>query len=465
MLGIRQIAVLVNKMDLVDYSEKVFLDIEKEYRKFLKQIDLEPKFFVPIAAMKGDNIAARSKAMPWFKGSDVLQILDSFETAKSADQAPFRMPVQAIYKFTESGDDRRIVAGRVESGTLSAGDEVVFLPSNKRNTVKTIEIFNAPTPKTATAGYSVGFTLKEQIYINRGEVMCRLTDALPQVSSLIRVQLFWMSKHAMVKNKEYKLKIGTASVRVSIREIKKVIDASNLGKLDKDKIDRHDVADLVLECTSPVAFDLTGEVAATSRFVLVDGYDIAGGGIISALVKDEQDQVRQQVRAREMNWDFSIVNRAERQQAYGHGAKLVLLTGKVGLNKKDIAKELEKTLVQMGVKSYFLGLGNLLRGLDSDLAENKKTRRESVRRMGEVAHLMLDAGIIVVATASDLNDEELRLLQEVVSRDMIFVVNVGKSEFRDGLVDLNLNPKESSLANARQCLSLLTKANVLSEEL
>jgi bifunctional enzyme CysN/CysC len=137
----------------------------------------------------------------------------------------------------------------------------------------------------------------------------------------------------------------------------------------------------------------------------------------------------------------------------------------VGLNKKDIAKELEKTLVQMGVKSYFLGLGNLLRGLDSDLAENKKTRRESVRRMGEVAHLMLDAGLIVVATASDLNDEELRLLQEVVSRDMIFVVNVGKSEFRDGLVDLNLNPKESSLANARQCLSLLTKANVLSEEL
>ncbi len=462
MLGIRQVAVCVNKMDLVNYSQKAFEDIEADYRKFLKQIHVEPKAFIPIAAMEGENIAEKSEKMKWYKGGSVLETLDSFGEAPSPEHKPFRMPVQAVYKFTESGDDRRIVSGRVESGTISVGDKVIFLPSNKRSEVKSVESFNAPEKKKVGPGHSTGFTLKEQIYINRGDIMCKLDEEQPLVSTLFQAELFWMGREPLVMNKEYKLKIGTAKIAVWLKEIKKVIDASDLKKADKKHVDRHDVAQCIFECASPVAFDLAGTLEATGRFVIVDKYDISGGGIISAMIKDEQADVREQVQLREMKWDFSIVDPREREAKYGHTPKLILLTGKVGVDKKTIAKEVEKTLFEKGAKTYFLGIGNLLRGLDADIENHKKARREHVRRMGEVAHILMDAGLIVFATASNLNDEELRLLQEVADRASIFIVNVGKNEFRDGSVDLNLSEKNSAAKNAKAVLAFLDEHKILS---
>jgi bifunctional enzyme CysN/CysC len=460
MLGIRQIAVCINKMDLVDYDEKVFKKIETEYRKFLSHIGVEPKTFIPIAAREGDNMIAASKHMPWYKGETVLSQLDAFEKAPSLEAKSFRMPVQAVYKFTESGDDRRIVSGKVESGSIAVGDKVIFLPSNKRSEIKTIEEFNVPARKKISAGYSTGFTLKEQIYINRGDVMCKLEDAHPLVSSLIQVELFWMGREPMVFDKEYKLKIATAKVPVRLKQIKKIIDASDLKKTDKKQIDRHDVAQCVLECASPIAFDLASSIEATGRFVIVDKFDIAGGGIISALVKDDQADIREQVQLREMKWDFSIVDPKERENRYGHTPKLLLLTGKVGVDKKTIAKELERTLFQKGAKTYFLGIGNLLRGLDVDVEKDRSARKEHVRRLGEVSHILLDAGLIVLATASNLTDDELRLLQEVTNRSSIFIVNVGENTFREGIVDLNLNPNESVSKNVQKIQNLLETEKV-----
>lgn len=462
MLGIRQIAVCVNKMDLVNYSEKAFNDIQTEYRKFLKQIGVEPKFFIPLAAMHGENLIDHSKNMAWFKGPSVLEVLDLFEKAPDLADKPFRMPVQGVYKFTEEGDDRRIVAGKVESGSISVGDKVVFLPSNKRTEIKSIEIFNAPSPDKVSAGYSVGFTMKEQIYIQRGDVMCKLDEAQPLVGPLVQAEIFWMGKNPMVQDKEYKLKIGTAAVPVYLNQIKKIIDASDLKKADKKMVERHDVAQCVLECARPLAFDLAEAIEATGRFVIVDQYDIAGGGIISALVRDEQAELREQVQVREMKWDFSIVEPKAREEKYGHPPKLILLTGKVGVDKKSIAKEVEKTLFENGAKTYFLGIGNLLRGLDADLEKHKSKRHEHVRRLGEVAHFFLDAGLIVLATASNLNDEELMLLQTVTDRGSILIVNVGSNEFRHGIVDLNLNEKDSVSQNAQKVFSFLASQNVFS---
>ena len=462
MLGIRQIAVCVNKMDLVDYNQTVFKKIEKEYREFLKQIGVKPKAFIPIAAREGDNITKPSKALSWFKGDSILSQLDAFDQSPSLEAKPFRMPVQAIYKFTDSGDDRRIVSGRVESGSVEVGDPVIFLPSNKRSTVKSIEGFNEPKKKKVAAGASVGFTLKEQIYINRGDVMCKLDEVNPEVSPLFRAEIFWMGKKPMVMDREYKLKLGTAKIPVRIKKIEKVLDASVLRNEKKKQIERHDVAQCVFECDYPLAFDLTHAIEATGRFVIVDQYDIAGGGTISACVEDDQAEVRGQVQKREMKWDFSIVGPGKRAESYGHRPKMILLTGIVGVDKKTIAKEAEKALFEQGCKTYFLGIGNLLRGLDSDLERNRKARIEHVRRLGEVSHILLDAGLIVFATASHLNDEELRLLQEVLSRDSIFIVNVGRNEFRDGIVDLNLNEKDSAAKNSKKVLELLKTGNVFS---
>lgn len=455
MLGIRQIAVCVNKMDLVGYSEKTFREIETEYREFLKQIGLQPKAFIPIAAREGVNITEPSPQLSWYKGESILSMLDTFQKAKNLEDKPFRMPVQGVYKFTEEGDERRIVSGRIESGRVSVGDKVIFLPSNKRSEIKSIEEFNATEKNTASAGYSVGFTLKEQIYINRGDVMCRLDELHPQVSPLIKVEVFWMGREPMTRDREYKLKIGTAAVPVTLKEIRKIIDASDLRKADKKQIERHDVAECVLECSSPVAFDLSAEIEATGRFVIVDRYDIAGGGIIIEKLLDEQAEIRAQVALREEKWDFSIVDPEERRKKYGHAPKFIVLTGRVGVDKKTIAKIAEKKLFERGCRTYFLGIGNLLRGLDADLEAHKASRREHVRRLGEVAHILMDAGILVFATASNLNDDELLGLQEITVRDSMLVINVGKNEFRKGIVDINLDEKQSPEANADRVIALL----------
>lgn len=459
MLGIRQVAVCVNKMDLVNYSQKSFDAIEKEYRAFLKQIGLEPKCFIPIAAFHGDNMVTGSKNLPWYKGDSILGALDHFEKAPSLEAKPFRMPVQGIYKFTEEGDERRIAAGRVESGTVSVGDKVIFLPSGKRSEISSIEIFNVPPKKKVSAGHSVGFTLKEQIYINRGDIMCRLDEEQPQVSTLIKVDIFWMGREPFAPKKEYKIKIGTAKVPVWLKEIKKVIDASDLKKEDKQHVDRHEVAECILECSAPIAFDLAGSIEATGRFVIVDKYDIAGGGIITKVIKDDQAEVREQVQTREMKWDYSIVEPKAREEKYGHAPKLILLTGRVGVDKKSIAKEVEKNLFERGAKTYFLGIGNLLRGLDADVHKSK--RHEHVRRLGEVAHILLDAGLIVLCTASNLTDEELRMIQEVTERANMLIVNVGPNDFRGSIVDLALKQDASVAKNSKQILSLLETGNVI----
>ncbi|OGW72510.1 MAG: adenylyl-sulfate kinase [Omnitrophica bacterium GWA2_52_12] len=458
MLGIRQVAVCVNKMDLVNYSEQEFRKIVAEYSRFLEQIGLQPKFFVPVAAFKGENMTEPSVSMPWHKGPSILEVLDLFQKGEPDEKKPFRMPVQAIYKFTEQNDDRRIVAGRVESGSIAVGDSVVFLPSRKRSEIKSIEVFNASPKTRVSSGDSTGFTLKEQIYINRGEIMCKAGDPLPQVSSLLKVKIFWMGKKPMVFDKEYRLKLGTLRVPVSLKKLTKVIDASDLKKADKSQIERHDVAECVLEATWPVAFDLTADIEATGRFVIVDDYDIAGGGIITETVDDKQGEVREQVSAREEKWDFSIVEPATRTQKYGHRAKLILLTGPVGVDKKSIAKEVEKQLFEKGRKTYFLGIGNLLRGVDADMARHKKSRHEHVRRLGEVGHIMVDAGLICLATASNLDDEELRLLQEIVSRDDLVIINVGASHFRDSAVDLQLKESERLDAQVKKALTLIEES-------
>ncbi len=459
MLGIRQIAVCVNKMDLVNYSQKEFEKIEKEYRAFLKQIGIEPKFFVPIAAFHGDNIVENSPRLSWYKGGSVLSTLDAFEKAPSLETKPFRMPVQGIYKFTEEGDDRRIVAGRIESGTIAVGDKVIFLPSNKRSEIKSIEIFNAPAPSRIGAGYSASFTLKEQIYINRGDIMCKLEEQQPQVSTLIQAEIFWMGRDPMVMNKDYKLKIGTAKVPIRLKQIQNVLDASNLTSSAKKTIERHEVARCILESFSPIAFDLTGEIEATGRFVVVDQYDISGGGIITEVIRDDQAEVREQVHLREMKWDFSIVDPETRALKYGHKPKLLLLTGRVGVDKKTIAKEAEKALFERGAKTYFLGIGNLLRGLDADV--HKEKRKEHVRRLGEVAHLFLDAGVIVFATASNLTDDELHLLQEVTDRSQMLIINVGANDFRSSIVDLNLDHEELVPKNAQKIIAMLETHKIL----
>ena len=257
MLGIKQITVLVNKMDLAEYSQARFEEIEKEYREFLKSINVEPISFIPVSGFFGENIKEKSDKLSWYKGLSVLETLDSFEAKDNGENLDFRMPVQAVYKFTKNNDDRRIIAGTVETGKLKIGDKIVFYPSGKKTRVKTIEEFNAPIRNEVSPGYATGFTMEEQIYVKRGELAVIEGQKEPLVSTRIKTKLFWLGKNPLVKNKEYSLKIGSAKVKAYVEEILRVLDASTLETIKKDQIDRNDVAEIIIKTDSPIAFDLT----------------------------------------------------------------------------------------------------------------------------------------------------------------------------------------------------------------
>lgn len=457
MLGIRQILVCVNKMDLVSRSESHFNAIEKEYRKFLTEIgSASPLQFIPISAVNGENLATRSAEMKWYKGPTLLESLDGFKKAPPKTDRPFRMPVQAVYKFVSEGDDRRIIAGRVESGRLLVGDKVVFHPSNKSSTVKSIEVFNAPPRSEVEAGWSTGVTLTEEIYVTRGELMTH-ADAAPLVSSRFRTNLIWLGKKPFVPNRDYKLKIHTQAVPVRLHTIKKVIDASEVsGTLAKNQIDRHDVAEVILETRQAVSFDTISDGEATGRFVLVDGYDIAGGGIITGAETDQKEDLRAEARLRDFNWIKGGVTRETRVKRLGHQPALVMFVGKAGVGKHKYARAVEKALFEKGHSAYMLDGTNVLLGVDADLVWVESTQHELVRRFAEVAHILLDAGNLVVSTTNAIGLADIAAVQALIPDFPVLVVDIDASGQLTGSSDLHLTGKESESDAIEKVLALLT---------
>jgi bifunctional enzyme CysN/CysC len=439
LLGIRQLAVVVNKMDLVNWDRAVYDRIVREYGAFLDQIGLKPSAFIPVSARSGDNIATRSEQLPWYDGPTVLNALDQFRSEPPPVDRPFRMAVQDVYKFTKQGDDRRIVAGTIDSGSVSVGETMIFYPSGKKSRVKSIEAFNRATQHRAEAGWSVGFTLQEQIYITRGELATVESQPRPQVTTRLRVSLFWLGKDPMVKRKEYLLKLGTTKVPCRIEEILRVMDASTLDATEqRNAIQRHDVAECVLRLDRAIACDLAEDIAATSRFVIVDDYEIRGGGIVREAMADRQAAVRDQVLLRNYKWEPSIIQPEHRAEKYNQKAALILVTGEHEHDRKGVAKALEDKLFQDGKVVYFLGIGNVLYGVDADIGRKQENRLEHMRRLAEVANLMLDAGIILIVAAAELTQDDLEVIKTAVEPDWIETVWAGDTVTTDLSCDLQL---------------------------
>jgi bifunctional enzyme CysN/CysC len=443
MLGVRQVVVCVNKMDLVKHDEAHFRAIEKEYRAFLESIgSVSPRHFIPISAINGENLAARSEAMKWYDGPTFLEAMDGFAKAPPRNDRSLRMPVQAVYKFTSHGDDRRIIAGRIESGRIAVGDKVIFSPSNKSSTIKSIEAFNAAPRTTIEAGWSTGFTLTEEIFITRGEVMSHV-EKPPLVSTRFRANLIWLGRKPFEKGRDYKLKLGTAALSVRIHKIHKVIDASEAGsQLKKEHVGRHDVADLVLEVRSPVAFDLIADSEATGRFVIVDGYDVAGGGIIVAAERDEKEDLRDEARLRDFNWVKGGVAGADRASRFGHRSALIMFVGRAGTGKHRYARALERALFAQGRNAYMLDGTNVLLGVDCDLHFRESTQAELVRRFGEVAHLLLDAGLLVVSTTNAIGLADYGAVQALIPDSPSIVVDVDPAGDSLAVCDLRIRGTE-----------------------
>ena len=444
MLGIKQLAVLVNKMDLVDYSQSTFEEIVKEYTEFLTSIGIVAKTYIPVSGREGDGIAELTDKISWYSGQTVLDVLDDFDKEEPATDKPFRMPVQDVYKFTNMGDDRRIVAGTVETGSLSVGDTVVFYPSGKKSKVKSIEYFvgdqstNQPINQSISVGDAAGFTLEEQIYVTRGEIAAKDGELSPKTSKRLKVSLFWLGRKPFERNKDYFLKIGTSKVGVKLEEIYRVINASNLDANEEQKqVGRHEVAECSLKLDRAIAFDLASDIDKTSRFVIVDEYEIAGGGIIHEILEDKFSQIRDSVMIRNYKWEKSIIAPESRAEKYNRKSTLILITGPRNVGKKDAAKALEAKLFADGKIVYFLGIGNVKYGIDADLSK-ENNREEHLRRLAEVAHIMLDAGTILIVTARELAQDDLEIIKTVVNPEKIVTVWTGEDVTTDLSFDLKI---------------------------
>ena len=465
LLGVRQFAVVVNKMDLVGYRQDVFDGIEKEYREFLGQFKAVPQQIIPVSAKLGDNIANRSEQMPWYSGPTVLDALSAFQKEPGRSEQPLRLPVQDVYKF----DARRIIAGRVTAGRVKVGDTLVFSPSNKRATVKSIEAFNIdPPPVEGHAGQSVGVTLDEQIFVERGEVASH-QEQLPLVSTAFRANVFWLGRKPLERGRRYQLRVATREVDCEVATIHRIIDTMDLAQQQGSSVvNKNQVAELTIRAKTPVAFDLSASFEATGRFVLVDEYDIAGGGIVTELLHDDQEFLREEARQRDFAWVKGKVGVEDRAQQYGHRAAIVLVTGGRHTGKSFLARTIEARLVADGRHAYLLDGENLRRGLDADLSEGERGQvAEMARRYGEVARLLVDTGLIVVSTTNPFGMayvEAAQAIRTLVHPVPVIAIHMSKApEEVPPHTDIALSGPADFDAATRRILEELKRRGVLAQ--
>ena len=391
LLGVRQVTIAVNKMDLIDYDRARFEAIETEYTAYLSGIGVTPTHIIPVSAREGDNVATRSAAMDWYTGPTILEAFDDFQVVTQPAGLPLRMPVQAVYRF----DDRRIIAGRIETGVLRVGDVVLFSPSNKTAKVRSIEAWGTDTPPLeALTGHSTGFTLEDQIFVERGEVVSHET-APPIETDVFRARVFWLGREPMPPGARLRMKLHTAEAEVRVQSIEHVIDTGDLSTAPSDLVRHNDVADVVLLADRMLSLDAFADLPATGRFVLLDGTNIAGGGIIS--MEGYADQRRlTTVRASNIQRVEHAVSVDARARRYGHSGGVLWLTGLSGSGKSTLAVAVERRLFNLGYQVYALDGDNVRHGLNADLGFSPEERAENIRRVGEVAALMSRAGMVVI---------------------------------------------------------------------
>lgn len=283
LLGIAKVYVIVNKMDLVNYSEERFFEVVGDIRKFLATLNVEPIDYIPVSGFVGDNVTAKSDKLPWYKGETLIDTLNLISDVDENVHAPLRFPIQDVYKF----DDRRIIAGRIESGILRIGDKIKIFPESRETIVTEFAYWLDRDKRTfAQAGKSVGIIVRDEFFNKRGEIITLADVQAPKISNRLRASVFWMGKTPLGVGKSYKLKIATNEVEATVEKIIRTVDASTLERQDSsDSLKLNDVGEIVFKLKNKIAFDEFGEFQSTGRFVLVDGYDVAGGGIVLSAEK------------------------------------------------------------------------------------------------------------------------------------------------------------------------------------
>jgi bifunctional enzyme CysN/CysC len=382
-LGIRQLTVVLNKMDANGYDAARFDEVARDTNSTLAALDLHPHSFIPISARNGENLRNRSENMAWYDGPTLLEALADFNPVNAIVDAPLRMRVQDVYR----SDGIRIAAGRVESGSIAVGDTVLLSPMNSAATVRSIERWNAPDRSIATAGESIGITFNEPVFVNRGDVVSHVHQP-PLLDYTFRAICFWLDESPPQIGEQVTAQFGPTTSRAVIAAVDGVMDSATLQQLASEHIPRYAVVQLRLRSSALLPLDEHNAMPASSRLVVLRGRDVVAGGIVSSVMTGNMP-------ANLYHADH-LVTPAERERRSGHRGAVIWLTGLSGAGKSTLAMALERALFTQSASVYVLDGDNVRAGLNSDLGFSAADRAENIRRVGEVAALFADAGTIVI---------------------------------------------------------------------
>ncbi len=414
LVGIKQVIVLFNKMDLIDRDESLFKSRAEEIKKLFQEYELVPQQMIPIVARSGENLVARTSQMSWYQGPTVLEALERMTAAPSLENKPLRLMVQDVYRF----DERRLIVGRVESGTLHVGEEIVFFPGRKASRIQSIEEWGrAEQPESATAGKSVAITLEDPLFVERGHIGSAKNEP-PSEGREISARLFWLDPEPLSLHQPVTLQLGTQSVMGRVITITKSNSLTNLDE-SRSIISQHDVADVVIQLTRPMIYDCYEEIAVTGRFAIVAQRGLGGGGVI--LNGGKQNSVSAFIKSDHLTWSISAIDREMRKKQFGHPGAVLWLTGLSGSGKSTVARGLEVLLHHRGMATMMLDGDNLRHGLCADLGFSLEDRSENIRRTGEVAKLFAEAGLMVIcALISPFNADRERVKESCLRDGIMF---------------------------------------------
>jgi bifunctional enzyme CysN/CysC len=424
LLGVKQVAVIVNKMDRVDFDAARFAEIRDEITAHLAGLGVTPRSVIPISARDGDGVAVRGTRNRWYEGPTVVEALDALQPAQPLARLALRLPVQAVYKF----DDRRIVAGRIETGSLSVGDEIVIMPAGKIARIRSVEGWPAaPVEGTHTAGRSVGLTLDRELFLERGDIIAHAGSS-PRDTRRLRARIFWLHDKELARGEQILVRLGTRESRATVVAIEKAVDPGELSSVENKAIARNHVGEIDISLAQPIAADAYSDNPRTGRLVIEVGGRIAGGGLVLS-VDAGQRAVPVDIVPVE-----SALRADERSARYRHSGAVVWLTGLPASGKSTLARALERRLFGNGGSPILLDGDTLRAGLNSDLGFSPADRSENIRRLAEVAaHLARNGHIAIVAAVSPSRDDRAsaRRLADIAFREIYVATPADVCESRD----------------------------------
>lgn len=402
LVGIKNVIVAVNKMDLINYDKSKYQSIISEYKIFAEKLNFSNIYDIPVSALNGDNVLNPSKNLSWFKGPSLIPLLETIDTEDSNNE--FVMPIQNVIR---PNLDYRAFCGRVSSGFIKTGKKIRSLPSGKMATIESIHIGSKKVLKALT-GQSVSITLNEEIDISRGDVLCK-DDSPIEVSNIFSVNLAWLSEEEGYKGRNYIAKIGTQKTSCQISEIKYKFVVNNLDQIPSKILKLNDICNVTITLNKEVPYTKFQEDRSIGKMILID--PISNQTVGAAMINHSMR------RASNIHKHDLAITRELKESMNGNKAKLVWFTGISGSGKSTIANELEKELFKKGIRTFILDGDNIRHGLNSDLGFTNADRIENIRRVSEVAKLMLDAGIFVISSFISPFNADRTMAKELVGQE------------------------------------------------